>query len=131
MTMNSVRNHPASTPIRIPNTSASLIEPGRRNMLQWWHRCRNRFCECHPPPFGANDLSNHLQLLRTRLGELEDLRNAAGLLGWDQQTMMPPRGGPARAESLATLERISHELFVSDDTGRLLEAAATALDGVP
>ncbi len=43
--------------------------------------------------------------------------------------MMPPRGGPARAESLATLERISHELFVSDETGRLLDAAAAECNG--
>jgi len=67
--------------------------------------------------------------LREHLAELVDLRNASHLLGWDQQTMMPPRGGPARAESLATLGRISHELFVSAKTGRLLDAAADALDG--
>jgi carboxypeptidase Taq len=67
--------------------------------------------------------------LRARLAEIVDLRNASHLLGWDQQTMMPPRGAPARAESLATLERISHEMFVSAETGRLLEAAASRLDG--
>src|SRR6202140_1126418 len=57
------------------------------------------------------------------------MRNAGGLLHWDQQTMMPPRGGPSRAESLATLERISHELFVSAETGRLLGGAAAELEG--
>jgi carboxypeptidase Taq len=70
-----------------------------------------------------------MQQLRDRLGVLEDLRNTSGLLGWDQQTMMPPRGGPSRAESMATLERISHEMFIADETGRLLDAAAGALDG--
>ena len=30
-------NHVPSTPIRIPRTSISLIEPDRLNMLQWWH----------------------------------------------------------------------------------------------
>jgi carboxypeptidase Taq len=74
-------------------------------------------------------VSDHLQQLRLRLGELEDLRNTAGLLGWDQQTMMPPRGAESRAESLATLERISHEMFVSADTGRLIEGAAANLNG--
>lgn len=74
-------------------------------------------------------MTDSLQQLRARLGELEDLRNTAGLLGWDQQTMMPPRGGSSRAESLATVERIRHELFVDDETGRLLEAAASELDG--
>jgi carboxypeptidase Taq len=60
-----------------------------------------------------------------------DLRNAAGLLQWDQQTMMPPNGGPARANSLATLERIAHDQFVDDETGTLLEAAASELNGTP
>jgi carboxypeptidase Taq len=74
-------------------------------------------------------MPDHMTDLRERLAELTDLRNTAHLLGWDQQTMMPPRGGPARAEALATVERISHDMFVSDDTGRLLDAAAAELDG--
>jgi carboxypeptidase Taq len=63
------------------------------------------------------------------MGALADLRSVAQLLDWDQQTMMPPRGAPARAETVATVQRISHEMFVSDQTGRLLDAAAAALDG--
>ncbi len=35
---NRIRNQVPSTPMRIPNTSSNLIEPGRRNMLQWCHR---------------------------------------------------------------------------------------------
>ena len=71
-----------------------------------------------------------VQQLRERLAELTDLNNASHLLGWDQQTMMPPRGAPARAEALATLQRISHETFVSAETGRLLDAAEDQLDGI-
>jgi carboxypeptidase Taq len=74
-------------------------------------------------------MTDSLEQLRGRLAELTDLRNATQLLGWDQQTMMPPRGAPARAESLATLNRISHELFVDSETGRLLDAAERQLDG--
>ena len=76
-------------------------------------------------------MSNPILELRDHLAELVDLRNAAGLLSWDQQTMMPPRGAPTRAESLATLERISHEQFISAQTGRLIEAAASHLNGAP
>ena len=43
--------------------------------------------------------------------------------------MMPPRGGSSRAESMATVERIRHEMFVAEETGRLLDAAAAELDG--
>jgi carboxypeptidase Taq len=74
-------------------------------------------------------VNNDVQELRQRLASLEDLRYSAQLLGWDQQTMMPPRGGPVRAESLATLERITHDMFVSAETGRLLDAAAGELNG--
>ena len=73
-------------------------------------------------------MTDHSAQLRERLAHLMDLRGAGALLQWDQQTMMPPRGGFARAESLATLQRISHELFVSPETGRLLQAAAEGLD---
>ena len=63
------------------------------------------------------------------MAALADLRNVAQLLDWDQQTMMPPRGAPARAETVGTVQRISHEMFVSDQSGRLIEAAASHLDG--
>jgi carboxypeptidase Taq len=76
-------------------------------------------------------MSNAIQQLRERMAELTDLRHASGLLEWDQQTMMPPGGASSRAESLATLEKISHELFTSADTGRLIERAAAEIDGAP
>ena len=56
-----------------------------------------------------------------------DLRNAASLLGWDQQTMMPPRGGAPRGpnrwrHSSGSATRCSSP----PQTGRLLEQAAAA-----
>jgi carboxypeptidase Taq len=74
-------------------------------------------------------MSERIILLKQRMGQLADLGHALSLAHWDQQTMMPPRGGEARAESLATLTSISHEMFVGDETGRLLEAAAAELNG--
>lgn len=61
-----------------------------------------------------------MEALRARLAELDDLGRAAGLLGWDQQTMMPSGGGPARGEALATLERIAHERATDGALGDLL-----------
>jgi len=63
------------------------------------------------------------------MAELADLHNAAQVLEWDQQTMMPPRGAEMRAESLATLHRVSHERFISAETGNAIETAQAALDG--
>jgi carboxypeptidase Taq len=62
--------------------------------------------------------------LRKRLGVLHDLHRAGWLLGWDQHTMMPPAGTPARSEQIATVDRLAHELFVSDEMGELLGSLA-------
>jgi len=69
--------------------------------------------------------------LRERMAEITDLGRVTQLLRWDQQTMMPARGAAGRAEALATLQRVGHEKFVSDETGRLIDAAQSALDGMP
>ena len=60
------------------------------------------------------------ELLR-RLGEISDLERAGFLLSWDQETKMPPLGAPARAEQLATLARLAHELATAPELGALLE----------
>src|SRR5690348_10109219 len=60
--------------------------------------------------------------LRRRLAEVTDLGKAAALLSWDQNVLLPPRGGAARAEQLATLGRVVHERFTDPEVGRLLEA---------
>ncbi len=62
-----------------------------------------------------------LRALRERLAEISDLQRAGGVLGWDLRVTMPPRGGEARAEALGTLGRISHEMFIDDEIGSLLE----------
>lgn len=59
--------------------------------------------------------------LRDRLAQVENLHYASALLGWDQQTYMPPRGAERRAEQLATLDRMAHELFTADEIGNLLQ----------
>ena len=66
-------------------------------------------------------MTRALKELRERLAEVHDLQRALGVLGWDQRTMMPARGGESRSQQLGTLGRIAHERFISDDIGRLLE----------
>jgi carboxypeptidase Taq len=74
-------------------------------------------------------MTERLEALKERLGQVADIGHASALAHWDQLTMMPPRGGDARAQSLATLSRIGHELFVGHDTERLLDRAAAELNG--
>jgi carboxypeptidase Taq len=62
-----------------------------------------------------------LAQLKERLGRVTDLERVMRLLSWDQQTMMPAAGAGHRADHMATLRRLSHELLVADETGRLLD----------
>jgi len=61
--------------------------------------------------------------LDARLGELTDLGATGALLGWDQQTMMPPGGAEARGNVMATLTTIAHERQTAPELGALLDAA--------
>ena len=65
----------------------------------------------------------NLEPLRERLATIGDLRSAASVLAWDRQTYMPAGGVRGRAEQLASLVRVAHEMLVSPETGRLLEDA--------
>ena len=53
---------------------------------------------------------------------LSDIVAAIALLGWDQEVMMPPRGGGGRAHHLATLTGIYHEKLTAPRLGELLTA---------
>jgi carboxypeptidase Taq len=59
--------------------------------------------------------------LKNRLAAIHDLRMAQAILGWDQHTKMPPKGAELRAEQLSTLDGFTHELFIDDEIGRLLD----------
>ncbi|MCZ6510171.1 MAG: carboxypeptidase M32 [Alphaproteobacteria bacterium] len=55
-----------------------------------------------------------------RIGVIED---ALGILHWDQATMMPEGSAPARAEQVATLSVLRHELLTAPEIGDLLAAS--------
>jgi Zn-dependent M32 family carboxypeptidase len=76
-----------------------------------------------PPPIEA---------LRDHLAPIEDLKAAAAVLRWDQETYMPDGGAEARAQQLSTLQSTAHERFVAEETGTLLDRAADAVgDAAP
>lgn len=76
-------------------------------------------------------MSDDLAMLRERLAEVSDLNRSAGVLGWDQRVTMPVGGTEARADALATLERIAHERFTDPELGRLLERLAPLEESLP
>lgn len=67
--------------------------------------------------------------LKARLAEIGHVGSASAVLGWDQQCYMPPGGAGERAEQLAVLGKIAHEMFVSEETRRLLEGAEAEVAG--
>jgi len=66
-------------------------------------------------------METKLKHLKTLLAEVADLDHTASLLGWDQQTYMPPGGAAERGNHLATISRLAHIKFTSEEVGQLLE----------
>lgn len=65
-------------------------------------------------------MSAKLDRLKEILAEVADVRSAAALLSWDQQTYMPAGGNDARGQQLGSLGKIAHDLATTDEVGRLL-----------
>jgi carboxypeptidase Taq len=66
-------------------------------------------------------MEEKLAQLKAILAEVTDLQNAVSLLGWDQQTYMPPGGAEGRGHQLSTLETLAHLKFTSAEVGKLLD----------
>ncbi|MFB6170370.1 MAG: carboxypeptidase M32 [Haloarculaceae archaeon] len=65
-----------------------------------------------------------------RYERISYVRDAGGLLGWDQQVTMPEGGTPARSKQQSAVSAVSHDLLTDDETGALLESIEEArLDG--
>ena len=62
--------------------------------------------------------------LETKFRRLGAIGEAAAMLNWDSSTLMPEAAAPARAEQVATLRVVSHEILTAPELGDLLEAAA-------
>src|SRR5690349_9787092 len=74
-------------------------------------------------------MSEKLEQLKERLGEVADIGRAANVLGWDQQVNMPPGGNEARGQQLATLSKIAQEKFITDEVGSLIDDLKQEFDG--
>ena len=68
-------------------------------------------------PDAYDDLLDRVQRWNT-------VGSAAGVLGWDQQVMMPEGGTPARSRQLSTLSSIRHDMITDEETGELLATLA-------
>ena len=56
-----------------------------------------------------------------RMKELVHLGEIGQLMGWDEQTMMPPKAAPGRAAQTGTLAAVGHEKLTNAEYGDLIE----------
>jgi carboxypeptidase Taq len=68
------------------------------------------------------------QELIKRLREAQVLASVAELLGWDQETVMPRKAAPFRAEELALLSTLVHERATHAELGQLLATCEADAD---
>src|SRR3954452_10523065 len=55
-----------------------------------------------------------------RVKEARLLESCGSVLGWDERTYMPRKGSAHRAEQIALLARMTHEMLTAPEVGRLL-----------
>ncbi len=69
----------------------------------------------------TSDAPAAYQALLEHVKRLNYVGDAAGVLGWDQQVMMPEGGTPARAKQSSALSTLQHELLTDDDVATWLD----------
>lgn len=67
-----------------------------------------------------------LERLRAIDSEAKLLEHVGAVLGWDQETYMPPGAIDERSEQLALLETLAHEKRTSPEIGQLLAALGSS-----
>jgi carboxypeptidase Taq len=75
-------------------------------------------------------MEENFEQLKEHLAEISDLGAAAAIMGWDQETYMPPGATEDRSLQMATLSRIIHQKFTSDEIGELLEKLTPELSSL-
>jgi carboxypeptidase Taq len=72
-------------------------------------------------------MESYVQLKKV-MATLSDIGSATAIMGWDQETFMPPGAVEVRAEQMATLMSLSHGIMVSDETRRVAEKVTSDID---
>lgn len=63
-----------------------------------------------------------------RMQKIADVKYAAAVLQWDQETYLPAKGAAFRGQQLATLSEMAHEWLTAPSLGDLLEELNTRND---
>ena len=65
---------------------------------------------------------------RKEMHRIADLRNANAVLQWDQETYLPSKGAALRGQQISTLSELSHQYFISEELGGLLQDLLSRAD---
>src|SRR6476469_4345661 len=65
-------------------------------------------------------MSSYAEYVR-RMKRIADIRYAAAVLQWDQETYLPPKGAHFRGQQMSTLSEIAHQLFTEEAFGTTLQ----------
>ncbi len=71
------------------------------------------------------------ETLAARFRRLANLGDAEAMLHWDLATLMPEGAAESRAEQIATLRLVAHEILTAEDTADLLDAAGEEVGDDP
>ena len=74
----------------------------------------------------GSDAPDAYDALLERAKRWNAVGSAAGVLGWDQQVMMPEGGTPARSKQLSALSSVRHDMLTDEETADLLAELADA-----
>ena len=66
-------------------------------------------------------MSDAYEKFMQKVLEIDDLGHAQGLMSWDQETYMPPRGAAMRARAQGTLAGIGHQMMTAPELVALVE----------
>src|SRR5215213_5649091 len=75
-------------------------------------------------------MNDKFEKLTNLLAEVRDVERALAVLWWDRQTHMPPGGAEERGDQIATISKIHHAKFTSDEIGKLLADLSSELAGM-
>ena len=66
-------------------------------------------------------LNTKYEKLMALTKEIVTLYSATGIVYWDMETMMPPKGVNLRSQQLAVLSQMTHRLSTKPEIGTLLK----------
>ena len=59
--------------------------------------------------------------LKDKLADISNISRSMAVLGWDQQTYMPPAAAESRGNQLALLGKLAQEMSISPELGKLID----------